>query len=432
VEELFGQWWVPGQARCYGRLRIEDDLFTLDLTSNPVPGASVGYELPVMHGESEGRPISLFRLGETARSISGGGTFPERLVAGEVVLGDHLRSWRAAAFREVEVRPPHLNEFAGRSGLSLEDVPATRRVPRRRRVEWAEVEETALTVNGVRVRFRSDPAFEYVSHFEFRLQQEARISLRSQRPISLGTWDRRWIDTLCSLISFGVERPVSVDRWFAYHEPVTSTGPRGRTIEVRARRRRQDPLVAPVSMFDTPFLTLADLGSGAAAAIRGFERFRRQHKEAAELLFEYQVLSSRSTPPDRFLNLARFLEAFHRSKFGGPRSAQPNFRDRLADVLRGPGAAAAPYIGRTAGRLIDLVRDTRNYYVHYDPRKEAKAAHDVELDYLADRLWMVVRACVMNEVGIPEDVSGAALQRDPLADYLAATRLRRPAPRKRI
>lgn len=430
MEEHFGEWWSPGGPRCFGRLQMEDDLFSLDLVSNLVPGAPVGYTLAVIHGESDGRPISLFRAQETARALAGGGPFPERLLAGEVVLGDHLHSWRAAAFCELEVHPPHLNEFIGRSGLALEDIPATRHGSRRRLIEWAEVDETALTVDRVRLRFRSDPGFEYASDFEFRLHHQAWLSLRSSRALSLATWDRRWLDSVCSLIAFGVERPVIVDRWIAYHQRVPPSGPRGRTIEVRVRRRRHEDSSRPASMFDQPFLTLVELGGSAARAIRGFERFRREHKEAAELLFEYQILNARQTPPDRFLNLARFLEAFHRTRFSSSRS-RPVMRTRLADVVSGPGAVAGPYLGGSPDALVDLVLDTRNYYVHYDPGLEARAVHDLELDDLCDRLWMVVRACIMDEIGVPASISADALRRDAFAERLRGAAIAPPGRRRR-
>ena len=105
------------------------------------------------------------------------------------------------------------------------------------------------------------------------------------------------------------------------------------------------------------------------------------------------------TPPDRFLYLARFLEAYHR-RDSGLRDHQ--FAKRATALLSGPAAQPARRaFGAPAADLARVVKDTRNYYVHYDPQIRTNARHDIPLDDLADRVWCVVRSVLWSDFGMP-------------------------------
>ncbi|HEY3946081.1 MAG TPA: HEPN domain-containing protein [Solirubrobacteraceae bacterium] len=135
--------------------------------------------------------------------------------------------------------------------------------------------------------------------------------------------------------------------------------------------------------------------------VAAFERFRRENAEAAELLFEYQIFNGAMTPPDRLLYLARFLEAYHRSAV----AAKGNFVQRVIHLLEGPAAGAAGVFGGTPSDLAEAIRDTRNFYVHYNADDRARSRHGVALDNLADRVWCVVRSVLWSELGLaPEEI----------------------------
>jgi hypothetical protein len=148
-----------------------------------------------------------------------------------------------------------------------------------------------------------------------------------------------------------------------------------------------------------PRFTLAELGSVTPSFVAAFERFRRENAEAAELLFEYQVFNDAMTPPDRLLYLARFLEAYHRSAV----AAEASFVQRVIYLLDGPAAGAAAAFGGTPCDLAEAIRDTRNFYVHYNPEDRAQSRHGVALDNLADRTWCVVRSVLWSEMGLATD-----------------------------
>jgi len=78
--------------------------------------------------------------------------------------------------------------------------------------------------------------------------------------------------------------------------------------------------------------------------------------------------------------------------------------------LEGSGQAAHRAFGAPARQLAETIRDTRNYYVHYDPKRQAKARHGVPLDDLADRVWCAVRSVLLSDLGLPEPTIESILE----------------------
>lgn len=161
------------------------------------------------------------------------------------------------------------------------------------------------------------------------------------------------------------------------------------------------------------------------------------------MLFEYLVFESALNPADKLLYLARFLEVYHRTRYPGTRDPEDVHNDRVARVkqaagekhktwvnqivfhsnditfkqrvraiVQGPAALAAPVLGATVDEFARVVGDSRNYWTHYSEDLERKALRDVALDDLDDRLLLVVRACVLEHMGVSRSYAQSALKRD--------------------
>lgn len=157
--------------------------------------------------------------------------------------------------------------------------------------------------------------------------------------------------------------------------------------------------------------------------IEAFERFRRAQREAAELLFEYQVFSDAMTPPDRLLYLARFLEAYHR---GAIAARKVDFVDRVTDLLTGPGAGAGAAFGGPPEELARVIKDTRNYYVHYDPTVGGAPCTASSSTISPTASGARCAACCGANLGMPEPMITKILETD--WRYQAAARSRLPTP----
>jgi hypothetical protein len=416
---LSGEFWLPRtRQRVPGRLEIDEDGYAVWLDQRLKMRAAAGYSVAVVHGSCRGYPVTLFDGLETSISaLESKVDFPE------VVLGDHITSTRQPVFREVAAQISGLRDFVGLSGLNIEQSMPSGANQRAMAIGWEPVKNPEATVNDVRIRFQSNAGVAPISDYEFRLTHDVWVSLQSRRAKSLDRWRDQWLGGLESLVALGVDAPSPTTSWFALRTPAGKAGPRGRSVEILSRSRPTYGTRYQASPMQEPFLTLEGLGKRSKRALRGFYLFRRRYREPAELLFEYQVLGGALTPADRMLYLARFLESFHRIR--GPKGAR-SFRVRLLDLFQGLAAPASPYFGATPSDLARVVVATRNYYVHYNPKDRPKAVHGIALDYLADRLWQIVRACVLSEIGVPSNLVAEALARDGLAPQLSSRPLDLP------
>ena len=299
----------------------------------------------------------------------------------------------------------------GGTGLSLTSSDLTSAANKHVAVEWDEPPPIVARFGAADLTLRCLPRVATESDFRFALTNHASAELVADAPISL-TEAEQIVDDLISLVALATECATGVELFelqLAAGEPSVTVGTRGRAW------------YGPDPTTQEPRFALADLGDKAPIVIERFERFRRDHSEAAQLLFEYQVFAAAMTPPDRFLYLARFLEAYHRTDSG---LKDHQFLKRATALLNGPAAQPAQRaFGAPPADLAKVVKDTRNYYVHYDPQIRTKARHDIPLDDLADRVWCAVRSVLWSELGIPAATIEQILETDWRFTQATRTRL---------
>jgi hypothetical protein len=164
--------------------------------------------------------------------------------------------------------------------------------------------------------------------------------------------------------------------------------------------------------------------------------------EATAMLAEY-LRAGRSTPwSDRLLYLARFVEQYHRARHSSLRMPKAEFRQRRREVRDELGGELGKWVygliehaneRRLAERLQELIdqlgavvddalpnpaifgqeiADTRNYYTHYSEHLSKKVATGFDLVLLTKRLWLVVRALLLDELGFDSEESRTLLEFD--------------------
>jgi hypothetical protein len=408
TREFEGYFWHPKDAsKVLGRLKVSDDDLILTVErSEP----RWGQQPPVLFGDCQGYSVTLFQ-GFTGRISPR--PYETTLSLGMVVLGDHLPSPRSRRYRSISAQIEDLDELIGVSGLRFES-------DRERRViEWEPTPILSARLREVEIQLHSAASFEYVSDFEFHLQHGSWVSFSSSTRKSLDTWRNRWLGGMESLIALSVDEPTKVLHWTASQNSSVTAPTSARTIEVLTHTRPNFGPRYPRTGLWQPILSFADIDTSADTVLRGFYRFRQKYPQPSEILFEYQVLAGALTPSDRFLYMARFLESLHRIKDPGTGARKTrSFRERLLALLSSDATAATPWLGAASADLADLVVKTRNYYVHYNPKDREKAVHDLDLEELGDRLWQIVRACLLHEIGLSDDEIARALDRDPLSARL--------------
>jgi hypothetical protein len=259
----------------------------------------------------DGRAVSLLDCDLAARRVGRPDLYMDEWHVGRSLLGIRVAGNQERAFVRLRLELGGLAEALGLSGLSVTSSDLTSPQHKRVAVEWEEPAPIVATFGHATLTLRCHPTPAAVPDFEFRLTNRAVAELTPDTPISLDDVGR-WVDDVMSLVALATEAAGSVSQ--------LTLQPASGDLDVVVSTAGR-PWYGPTPAAQEPRLTLAQLGADAPRFIEAFERFRRDQPEAAELLFEYQVFAAVMTPPDRFLYLARFLEAYHRRDAGVAASA---------------------------------------------------------------------------------------------------------------
>jgi len=445
AREIFGTWDAPERKGAEGRLRVDEDgRITLELR-RAIPEASL--PLAVLHGHlGDGAPATLLDV-DILRDDPGADHYVQEHLVATALLGLDLPDPGAPVLSRGEARIAGLEQVVGGSGLSLQTSDITRREAAFARIEWRQSTPLEVRSPGGTLVLVDHTRFEHDSWFRFVLEHRV-LARYSAEGDAIGFERMQEIfDVLCAFVSFAYEARVGVD---SLHVTGSTGGP-GAECLIDYRPRHGPPLGETEA-----WLTLSAL-SDPAEALAGFYRFHAEQPSAYLILFEYLVFAAQLNAIDKLLYLARFLEVYHRT--ADPRERDPpevqkerkalvrealgrehkawgnqilrhsneiTFKERVVELLEGPAGAAKPILGATPTRFARLLGDCRNYWTHYSPEEKRKALFDGALDEFDDRVLLVVRACILDHIGVPTPEAQRCLEVDWRWKRRAGTPLEQP------
>jgi hypothetical protein len=438
--EIFGHWGVAGGRPTEGRLLVDESgAIDLQLRGFLTEGPRISGVL------SDGSPATLFGAGLMRRDPDR--YFFEEYRVGTAVLGLHLDDLREECLQLAICTLGGLKEVIGASGLSLEvPAPGNKRFAR---VEWQGSNPIEVPLGNGTLKIVDFARFQRDSDFKYTLEHVAEARFQAKKPLCLEEAEEVFA-VLSAFLAFASEARIEVDSLWVTRKTANEEEMRGEVLS----KHRPTYGESPDSV--EPWLVL-ELLAEPAKTVAGFYRFSQEQAAAYLILFELQVFFAALNPIDKLLYLARFLEVYHRTRFPGPRdsdvvhaereklvkealgnehkawgsqvlyhSNEITFKERVASLLEGPAAVALPVIGGTVTDFAKLVGDCRNYWTHYAPELKKKALNDTELDQLDDRILLVVRACVLFDIGISSSEALKALERDWRWERYAALPLQMP------
>ncbi|MGH3427757.1 MAG: HEPN domain-containing protein [Mycobacteriales bacterium] len=268
-----------------------------------------------------------------------------------------------------------------------------------------------------------------------------RISLEGDA-LTLTDWTDLLVKAL-GLFSFCIDRPLIPERIFA---------PRSKgEIELHVGWRET---AAPLST--VPLLTEQTLMTPITVVTEGWWALWQNAPHLLNHVNAFQLRRENLTLDDRLLVLARTLELFHahtarmkstiRTKAKQKeirervlaslpedvadnadwikKSLDESNRKRLAtqieDILDdlGPEVIGACGIQSTAEEFGGVVAATRNQFTHPKKHVPKRVPEGRDLVVLIHRMWFVVRACIMVELGLSREEIAQALERSSLKHYL--------------
>jgi len=289
---------------------------------------------------------------------------------------------------------------------------------------------------------------------EAYIKQKTNIIIKCKKEASIKEYDNI-IVKIRNFLSFGVDEPVyplSITGQSEEHVSYYNNIKTFNAIEIfygRIIAIGENKAIIPPEMF----FTFKDISQSFERVIKKwFER-----SEALSPVFDLyfsNVYTPKMYDETRFLNAVQAIESYHRrsettNKFDiDPKehdkrmvkticfapieykewllaklkySNEISLSQRLKEVISSHIEIAEFYIGskRDQKEFIRLVVDTRNFLTHFDKRSEAKRARGANLLILIDKIKIVIRACLLKEIGISDPEIAAILRRYKEKSFLS-------------
>lgn len=204
-----------------------------------------------------------------------------------------------------------------------------------------------------------------------------------------------------------------------------------------------------------PLVTLAHVGDQFGDIVANWRRLRTDAEDLLYYLAEFQLHRERLTLRDSLLVLVRCLELYHAHgrRFTSTNLSKEKHRalvKQIAEALPSELAENLPWIKNAVTeanrkRLADQIKDVlthlgaeivarcrvddaalfastaakaRNRFTHPAGKEPKGIPEGRDLVVFTNRLWFVVRACVLLELGLSREDVAAALQRSAQRHYL--------------
>jgi hypothetical protein len=433
THDFKGYWWLPGEedAKFSGDLQIERGGARLDVLGDF--GHTLLSETPrektysldpadqqrILGITADGKKVTLERVQAFGNSVSFPGLSTARYRAGVVIIGAHFDEGAEVLFDEIAIQATDLNawttvsgikpaptfeELNEEGGLGFVSVDVRYEGPEPISIPISKSEEMSI-----RFTATNSGLFGRSDHFELR--QDAAIHVRFGKRVDLSKVFER-VSQVRNFLSLAVGRPVSVVSVSGFRDD-------GATDRMRAPQpieiyweipNNPDP---PEKRRDARemLFALPEAKPDISTVMKKW-LVRQKNLEPVFNLFFGTMYHPSLYLEVRFLAYAQAIETYDYRRRRKP--GRRHLIDRLRDVLARSRKVTKRIVGTTDDELEEFLarfRDTRNYYTHYNPRMESRAASGTALLLITLQLRAVIEMSLLRELGFPSSAIDETLER---------------------
>jgi hypothetical protein len=173
--------------------------------------------------------------------------------------------------------------------------------------------------------------------------------------------------------------------------------------------------------------TLRDIFDGLETRINTWIALTKEIDSVLHLVNRVRIASDMFLEL-KFLSIAQAVETYHRTKKVNNFLPPKEHQDRVEQILRylpkkhqelvrqkisnnekslllrleelsNEKAEIMTAIADDLETFTKKIRDSRNYYTHYDKSKKKNSAHGIQLHWLTEKLFVLLQACLLAELG---------------------------------
>jgi hypothetical protein len=452
--EYSGIWWLPNgeQNTVSGTLRFSNESgIQLSLIGSLEDFTSFNTRepYPVILGLSgDGKRITLSNCFATGLTVGMPGFAKESYKARFCLVGAHFNDATDLRFRMFSVRYSHLPDWVRTSGFEVKKYFDQHRFE----VAYSLPSdlETETSIGVVSISFTCNTSGDGIE--ELNLYQSVWMEVKADKEYSFLDLDHRYIRPLKNLVSLATTRPNTILELLVFSEEVFSEYEDGRRVETPIQfffeqsyfEPRREKLLIP----DHMLFTVHDIADEFPSVMERWFSVSEELDSVCNLFFGVQSRPSLNLE-NKFLNVVQAVETYHRRRMTNevlPKaehkriksavltrvdtehrewlegllaySNEPRLEHRIREITEKGYEAITPLI-TDKEEFAKRVKDTRNYFTHYDKRLRNRAAKGAELFWLTQKLSYLLQACFLLELGLPIEKCAQLLHRNQ--SFIAAT-----------
>jgi ApeA N-terminal domain 1 len=392
-----GHWWLPEKPdeRVAGILTyVPQEGGNLELLGSFARAEAdfTGFGPEIILGESDLGLVTLHDCILTRLTL--GSTNSSSLRIRNVLLGYHFTSENHIRFEKLYVRYSSLDEWINRSGFDKKVLVESVHPPWDKVIVDYELPPAIKIALGtdceMSLEFRPTlPTLTYVLK-EACILQETYVKLAFANQRSL----RDCYGTLFHLRNFltlAISVPIYPLKLFGYVQGCREP------IQIFFEQPDMEEKLVPILPFKMLF-KFDDVEAKSDKFIKNWYSKRTSLKSIYELYFAL-VYNPHMYADDRFLNMCRAVEAYHKAMIYGKYKKLRSRISEIIDIFRNIDSTFIP----NKAAFLRIVIDTRNQLTHNDVKPKKNAVSGNALFFAAEQLRLLVEMCLLKEAGFTVD-----------------------------
>ena len=415
--EYEGLWWLPDNqgGEIAGNLLFDpDDGATLKLIGSfkSIQDLNTSPKYEVIFGIStNGKYITLYNCMEIRCSLNLPGLLVSQYYVDTIIMGGHFLKPADIQFKKVSVMYQYLNEWVNISAFEMQrfkEPPGVKIICTLPRPISTRINDNLI----VSFDFEASASTRSVVQKEVYMEQRTVVNFES----SEGLRYQEFFETLKSIqnvLSFAVKRyvyPLRIVGSTKTNNTVDSNSTENSNVELFYKIRNIQRVDKPILPNEMLF-TFKDVSGRLEEFLGNWFKKRELLDEAFAPYFGI-LYNPNMYQNQKFLALTQTIEAYHQRV--RDKNELPLWR-RLEDILNTHKAALTGLIEDEA-KFINDVKNTRNYFTHYDEKLREKAASGADLFYLTEKLKILVETCLLSELGFSNEEISSFFQKDRTID----------------
>ena len=411
---------MPGKAseKVAGELRFSAEAgarLSLAGAMGEVPTYLAVKEIPVILGLVWDCPLgSVVTLRDCRLSglnVASRGIAREEYWAGLLLVNEHLEREEDFSFSQVSVGFSGLPSWADAlRGLRQKQIPPEGNSRGGFEVQWFSPEPVAGEIPGGHLVLGVGAEI-HGGRRQYSIKENVRMNISCEEPRSCKDLVAKYVYPLQNLMTLATDHPNAVTE-------LTVGRPDSREdIRVLMATLFHDAEVATDLFSHKMLFSLGDIGDQAIEAVAKWISISERLKDACEVYFGIQYMPS-SFLDVKFQKTHQSLELYQRRrrqmKGTSDRHDDIPSGDFVAELFEEHRVVMAPLFGGDIPRAIREVAELRDYLVLRDSPLGDKPTYGPDLFWLTQKLMILMKACLLSELGISEEDQIAFFQRNQL------------------